>query len=342
METQTGMRARGKSSPKMVSESTAREAAKVSQALESQKDVPRSELIVVAIGSSAGGVEALEELFSVMPERLGMAFVVVQHLSPDFKSLMPQILSRKTGMPVHAIDQPLAVEPDNVYVLPSGKTLDIDDRVLIPIDKRPSPGIDKPIDSFFCALAADVGEAGVGVVLSGTGNDGTRGVREIHEAGGLVVVQSEKSAKFNDMPRSAIGTGIVDLIATLDEIPNSLIRFSTLSSGELKGTKATQFAETMSAERRIHHLLHKQFGIDFEQYKNDMFGRRVERRICLTKETSFENYLKRLEVDAGELGQLYSDLLIGVTEFFRDPDAFKELSLRVLPLLVKRLIRSPS
>ena len=290
-----------------------------------------TDLTVVGIGSSAGGVEALEELFSVMPERLGMAYVIVQHLSPDFESLMPQILARKTGMPVHSIARDMAIKANQVYVLPSGKDLKIADRVLMPVEQVSARGANKPIDEFFCELAADVGESAVGIVLSGTGSDGSRGIREIHDAGGLVVVQSEKSAKFNGMPRSAINTGIVDLIATIDEIPNSLIRFSSLVGGDQKGEKLQLFAETMDAERRIHHLLHNQFGIDFEQYKTDMFGRRVERRMCLTKETTFDGYLKRLEINPQELKQLYSDLLIGVTEFFRDPDAFKELSMRVLP-----------
>ena len=289
---------------------------------------------IVGIGASAGGVEALESLFSVMPERLGMAFVIVQHLSPDFESLMPQILARRTSMPVHAINQRLPLEADNIYVLPGGKDLAIENRVLIPVEQTKTAGVNKPIDDFFCELAADVGQAAVGIVLSGTGNDGTRGIREIHNAGGLVVVQSEQSAKFNGMPRSAINTGIVDLIASVDDIPNSLIRFSGLVEGDTKDAKILQFAETMDAERRIHHLLHTKFGIDFEQYKTDMFGRRVKRRMVLTKETSFENYLKRLEVHPQELQLLYSDLLIGVTEFFRDPDAFKEMSLRVLPALL--------
>jgi two-component system CheB/CheR fusion protein len=334
MKAQNGMRKQEESSPKLVSESTVRaEAEQMNDYLQPTKK-PSSETNIIAIGASAGGVEALEELFTVMPQRLGMSFVVVQHLSPDFKSLMPQILARKTGIPVVAIDRDLPLEANKVYVLPSGKGLRVSNRVLTPVDQPPTNQISKPIDDFFCSLAEDVGESAIGIVLSGTGNDGSRGVKAIHEAGGLVIAQSENSAKFNGMPRSAINTGIVDLIATLDEIPNSLIRFSGLTAGDDKGTKVLQFAQSMDAEKRIHHLLHKQFGIDFEQYKTDMFGRRVERRMCLTKEESLENYLRRLEVNSQELTQLYSDLLIGVTEFFRDPAAFKELSLRVLPTLL--------
>ncbi len=293
-----------------------------------------SDMIVVGIGSSAGGVEALEAMFSVMPDKLGMAFIVVQHLSPDFESLMPQILARKTVMPVSAIENQQTLEPNRVYVLPSGKDLIISDRVLYTRAQDDKRSLNKPIDQFFFSLANDVGQSAVGVVLSGTGNDGSRGIREIHDAGGLVIVQSEKSAKFNGMPRSAINTGIVDSIATIDDIPNSLIRFSELGSSDSKGSRLDQFADSMETESRILHLLHVHFGIDFEQYKNDMFGRRVERRICLTKESSTENYLMRLENDPQELKQLYSDLLIGVTEFFRDREAFDELQMRVLPALL--------
>ncbi|MFK7769599.1 MAG: chemotaxis protein CheB [Mariniblastus sp.] len=305
---------------------------KINDQAESESD--NSGMIVVGIGSSAGGVEALEAMFSVMPDKLGMAFIVVQHLSPDFESLMPQILARKTVMTVQAIEDEQVLEPNNVYVLPSGKDLVISDRTLFTRDQDEKRSLNKPIDQFFFSLANDVGESAVGIVLSGTGNDGSRGIREIHDAGGLVVVQSEKSAKFNGMPRSAINTGIVDSIATIDEIPNSLIRFSELGNGDSKRSRLDQFAEGMETENRILHLLHVHFGIDFEQYKNDMFGRRVERRICLTKETSSENYLQRLESDPQELKQLYSDLLIGVTEFFRDREAFDELQLRVLPPLL--------
>ena len=301
-----------------------------------QSESPKnnSDMIVVGIGSSAGGVEALEALFSVMPDKLGMAFIVVQHLSPDFESLMPQILARKTVMPVSAIENQQTLEPNHVYVLPSGKDLIISDRVLCTRDQDDNRSLHKPIDQFFFSLASDVGQSAVGVILSGTGNDGSRGIREIHDAGGLVIVQSEKSAKFNGMPRSAINTGIVDSIAIIDEIPNSLIRFSDLGNSSSKASRLAQFADSMETESRILHLLHVHFGIDFDQYKNDMFGRRVERRICLTKESSTDSYLQRLENDPQELKQLYSDLLIGVTEFFRDREAFDELRMRVLPALL--------
>ena len=169
MKSQNGMREPEESSSKLVSESTNHAVAEHNNNdLEPSTNVPSSETIVIAIGASAGGVEALEELFTVIPERLGMAYVVVQHLSPNFKSLMPQILARKTGMPVLAIDEEMPLEANRVYVLPSGKGLTVSNRVLIPVDQSATKEVSKPIDDFFCALAEDVGESAIGVVLSGT------------------------------------------------------------------------------------------------------------------------------------------------------------------------------
>jgi two-component system CheB/CheR fusion protein len=292
------------------------------------------DFIVVGIGASAGGVEALEELFSLMPDKMGMAFIVVQHLSPDFESLMPQILARKTAMPVHSIAHNQKILPNNVYVLPSKKELIVQDRTLRTREQAESRVLNKPIDQFFASLASDIGKNAVGIVLSGTGTDCTKGVADIHEAEGLVIVQSETSAKFNGMPRSAISTGVVDAIESIDEIPHALIRFAEITNNELGNSKLKQFADAIGSERRIHKLLHTNFGIDFDQYKTDMFTRRVKRRMCLTKDDDLDKYLKRLETSPQELRQLYSDLLIGVTEFFRDVDAFNEMRLRILPAVL--------
>lgn len=298
------------------------------------------DLIVVGIGSSAGGVEALESLFTVLPERLGMAYIVVQHLSAKFESLMPQILGRRSKMPVHEISHKQRLQRDNVYVLPSGKDVIVSNGVLYLRDQDKTQAVKKPIDSFFSSLANDIGPNAVAIVLSGTGTDGARGIREVHDAGGLVIVQSEHSAKFNGMPRAAIHTGIVDSIASIDEIPDSLIRFSELVTSDSRDSRSALFARTMDVEKRLYHLLHNQFGIDFDLYKSDLFGRRVQRRMCLVKEPDFEKYLARLNNDAEELKRLYSDLLIGVTEFFRDVSAFQELRLRVLPPMLDAAAQS--
>ena len=292
-----------------------------------------SELIVVGIGASAGGVEALEKLFVEMPTTLDIAYVIIQHLSPDFESLMPQILSRKSEMPVTAITNQTSLMPNHVYVLPSGKDVTIENGVLVTTDhsvKRQQ----HPIDSFFASLADDCRENAVGIVLSGTGSDGSKGVREIHQTGGLVVVQSEASAKFNGMPRAAIATGIADAIVAVEEIPDALARFAEFTREPDGKSRQILFSESLNAEGRIHQLLHRKFGIDFDQYKPAMFGRRLARRMSLIKESEVDSYVELLERDSDELKHLYEDLLIGVTEFFRDPESFEELQHRVLPGVV--------
>ena len=298
------------------------------------KSPKQSGLIVVGIGASAGGVEALEKLFTEMPTTLNMAFVVVQHLSSDFESLMPQILSRKTEMRVTTITDEIPLKPNEVYVLPSGKGVKVNNGVLVTTDhvtqKKPLQ-----IDSFFNSLATEFQENAVGIILSGTGADGSMGVQQIHQEGGLVVVQSETSSKFNGMPRAAIGTGIADAIVAVEEIPDALARFAEFTREPNGKTRQALFSESLDAEKRIHQLLHRKFGIDFDQYKPAMFGRRLSRRMSLIKESELNSYVELLEQDDDELKNLYDDLLIGVTEFFRDPESFEELQHCVLPTIIE-------
>lgn len=291
-------------------------------------------LIVVGIGASAGGVEALERLFSEMPETTGMAFVVVQHLAPDFESLMHQIIARRTEMPVFQIEDGIQLRPNCVYVLPNGVRAEVDGYKLIATHQG-GERQQNPIDAFFASLARHHHENAVGIILSGTGSDGSAGIKMIHQGLGLVVVQSESSSKFNGMPRAAIATGVADAILPVEEIPEALQRFSEFTSEASGKSRQAVFAESMDTEKRIHHLLHRKFGIDFDQYKNAMFGRRLARRILLSKTAGTESYLQLLESDSNELRELYEDLLIGVTEFFRDSEAFNELQHRILPQLIE-------
>src|SRR5947208_2155714 len=179
---------------------------------------------IVGIGASAGGLEALEVFFTAMPSDSGMAFVVVQHLSPDFKSLMDELLGRRTSMAIHRVEDGMEVQPNAIYLIPPRKEMMIASRRLHLIDKDPSKSLSLPIDTFFRSLAQDCGEQAAAVVLSGTGSDGSRGVRAIHDAGGLVISQDERSAKFDGMPRSTIDTGVVDFVLPPEEIPNVLIK----------------------------------------------------------------------------------------------------------------------
>ncbi len=291
-----------------------------------------SQHIIVGIGASAGGVEALEQLFEAMPCQSGMSFVVVQHLSPHFESLMPQILSRRTEMKVVKIKDGMRIEPNQIYVLPNGKVTQVDGKALVLQDlDRAHHGY--PIDFFFNSLAIQAGENAVAVVLSGTGSDGSEGVCQIHEQNGLVIVQSENSCKFNGMPRAAIATGVVDAIVPVEDIPDTLQQFVEILTGDGRSRQSV-FSESMSVEKQIHNLLHTRFGIDFEQYKQGLVGRRVARRMSLSKLSDIQTYLDYLQQDDSAVSELYHDLLIGVTEFFRDPQAFNELQLRVLPALI--------
>ena len=296
--------------------------------------VDTGELIVVGIGASAGGVEALEQFFSKIPSDTGMAFIVVQHLSPDVESLMHQILARRTEMPVHKIEGNITPVPNHVYVLPSGVQARVEGLDIVgetPSQKRQQ----NPIDLLFCTLAASYKENACGIVLSGTGSDGALGIRKIHENNGLTVVQSETSSKFTGMPRAAISTGVVDAILCIEEIPDALVRFREFATRRTGCSLQSVFSVSMNAENRIKQLLHRKFGINFDSYKQGMFGRRVARRVSLSGMAGVETYLQKLELDHQELNELYNDLLIGVTEFFRDPSAFDELQHRVLPALVE-------
>jgi two-component system CheB/CheR fusion protein len=284
------------------------------------------DLHVVGIGASAGGLEALERLFKAMPTRSGLAFVVLQHLSPDFKSLMDELLARHTSLPIRRAEDGMIVEPNHVYLLPPKKEMIISGGRLLLTDKDPDQDLSLPIDHFFRSLAQDAGRCAIAIVLSGTGSDGSRGIRDIHEAGGLVLVQDEESAKFDGMPRSAIDTGIVDRILQPEAMPTALLEH-TSNRSETGPSLARTDLEGIDL---IFKLLRDEYGIDFSYYKPNTVGRRIERRQTLTHAPDLESYVESLRNDSAELNALYRDLLIGVTRFFRDREAFERLERDVL------------
>jgi two-component system CheB/CheR fusion protein len=290
-------------------------------------------LYVVGVGASAGGLEALQRFFERMPRTGGFAFVVVQHLSPDFKSVMGELLTPHTPLTVCRVEDGVTVEADHVYLLPPRYDMIVSGGRLFLTERDPNQGLSLPIDAFFRSLAEDAGPRAVAVVLSGSGSDGSRGIRAVHEAGGLVIAQTEESAKFNGMPKSAIDTGVVDLVLPVDDVPAALIRYlehdGTLAAEEPDGAGG----DTMA---RILQLLRRESGIDFADYKASTVGRRIERRLLLSDSPDLDGYVKRVGEDPGELGALYRDLLIGVTRFFRDPDAFTRLGAEVLPGVLER------
>jgi two-component system, chemotaxis family, CheB/CheR fusion protein len=286
---------------------------------------------IVAIGASAGGLDSLEKLFTRLPTDTGMAFVVLQHLSPDFKSLMDELLSRRTSLRIRQAEHDMAVEANTVYLLPPMKEMIIRRRRLLLSDRDPRHGLTLPIDLFLRSLAQDVGDRAVAVILSGSGSDGSRGIVEISKAGGTVFCESPDTAQFNGMPLSAMHTGKVDRVLPPDEIADAIAavdqvvaKSSAHSDGDAQGVDA------------ILQLLREEFAIDFSHYKAGTVTRRIERRLGFNQAIDIDMYVEQLRSDPRELSSLYEDLLIGVTRFFRDTEAFDTLEHRIIPELVDR------
>lgn len=307
----------------------------------SQESAPklddRRPTCVVGIGASAGGLEALERLFDRIPLATGLAYVVVQHLSPDFESLMPELLVRHTKLPVRTAEHGMRVEPDAIYLIPRGKEMQILGERLQLTDKDPRKKLTLPVDIFLESLARDVGPRSIGIILSGTGSDGSRGIEAIGAAGGLVLVQNEESAKFDGMPKNARNTGAVDLCLPPEEMGPILAQYAEDPSAAslIAMTNAPPVDE--SATMQMLRLLRDNYGIDFSHYKQSTVNRRIERRLLLTGTTDLPSYVEQLARDPRELNALYHDLLIGVTQFFRDRDAFQEMERRILPELLRKL-----
>jgi two-component system, chemotaxis family, CheB/CheR fusion protein len=288
---------------------------------------------IVGVGASAGGLEALEALFALMPEDSGLAFVVLQHLSPDFESRMDELLARRTRIPIRKVKDGMEVEANHIYLIPPKKDMILSGGKLLLTDKDPGRGLTLPIDHFLRSLAQDAGRFAVAVILSGTGSDGSRGVREIHEAGGLVIAQDPRTASFDGMPRSAIDTGLVDVELPPSAIPDALVRYARASVGG--DGRSLQLAPVPDSPiGQILELLRAQYGIDFAHYKPNTVLRRVERRLTMSRLSDVETYARHLAEDPSELNALYFDLLIGVTRFFRDPDAFEFLAATIIPNIV--------
>jgi two-component system, chemotaxis family, CheB/CheR fusion protein len=291
--------------------------------------------LIVGVGASAGGLEALEAFFEHMPLDSGMAFVVVQHLSPDFRSLMDEILSRRTRLPVHLVEDGVLVEPDRIYLIPAKKEMIISQGRLLLSDRERGRDQDLslPIDVFFRSLAQDCGPRAVAVVLSGGGSDGSRGVCDVHDAGGLVLVQDPESAQFDGMPKTARDAGVADAVLEPQEMP----RFLMTHAGHALGVMTDVARKSEHGMSAVYRMLEREFGIDFTHYKPSTVTRRIERRLQLARADNLEAYLQRLRGEREELDQLYRDLLIGVTRFFRNEEAFRILEERVLPELWQSL-----
>ncbi|MGI8934486.1 MAG: CheR family methyltransferase, partial [Phormidesmis sp.] len=299
--------------------------------------------LTVGIGASAGGLEAFQTFFRHMDEDSGMAFVLISHFSPDHESLLAELLAKETQMPVLQVQEEVRLQPNRVYVIPPNATLTVDDGILRLSPPVQARGHRAPINIFFRSLAEDQGENAVCVILSGTGSDGTIGLKSIKEYGGLAIAQDSGTAKYDSMPRNAVMTGLVDYVLPVEEIPVKLVEYAHHREG-LRANLDEDGRLPQAADylEQICSLLLRRIGHDFSSYKQGTLVRRIQRRIQITQTDSVEAYVEYLKTDAEEITLLFKDLLIGVTHFFRDPEAFDALQQTAMASLVENSADSKS
>jgi len=293
---------------------------------------------VVGLGASAGGLQALEEFFSNMPPDSGMAFVVVTHLHPGQPSMMHELVGRKTAMPVTELKKAMPAEPNHVYTITPGRNVAMLNGMLQPMAQDRNTPVHLPIDYFFRSLAQDQKERAIGIILSGTGSDGTLGLKEIKGALGMVMVQQEQSASYPGMPQSAIATGLVDYVLPPSQMPAKLVAYvKDAYRDRPRALHAREEGQPQpEALQQIFVLLRARTRHDFSQYKASTINRRIERRMNVHHLDSLKRYLRLLQDNPKELDLLFKELLIGVTSFFRDADAFEALAEALGALLAKK------
>ena len=291
---------------------------------------------VVGVGASAGGLEAFTQLLKALPANPGMAFVLVPHLDPTHESAMTELLSRATRMPVSQVQDRIRVKPNQVYVIPPGQDMTISDGVLR-LAKRERSGLHMPIDAFFRSLASELRSNAIGVILSGTASDGTLGVAAIKNEGGITFAQDSKSAKYDGMPNSAIASGCIDLVLSPERIAEEITRIRhhpyVTDPQLVKGAHSAPDRHVLMS--RIFRLLKQVCRVDFSEYKPATIRRRVLRRMALRQTDDLETYTKLLQENRNEVEALYQDILINVTNFFRDPGTFDALRERVYPEILR-------
>ncbi|MEA5573190.1 chemotaxis protein CheB [Calothrix sp. UHCC 0171] len=298
---------------------------------------PNQSLFVVGIGASAGGLRALEEFFENMPIDSGAAFVVIQHLSPDFKSLMKELLERRTRMAIYRVTDGMELEPNSIYLIPPGKNLVVKNSQLLLLEHedRSRHGVNFPIDIFLESLAKNYAERAIGVILSGTGSDGTHGLRAINEAGGFAMVQDPATAEFDGMPRTAISTGVVDQVLSPQNLAQVIYQLLRSPIEEQQISKNEFHSFDAYKLQRIASILAKHEQVDFSHYKPSTLSRRIHRRCLISGCNNLEEYISLLGISPEERGTLRHDLLISVTQFFRDGEAWRFLETNVIPQLIE-------
>lgn len=302
---------------------------------EKRPDVKSGKFPIVGIGASAGGLEALEQFLKNVPDESGMGYVVVQHLDPTQKGMLPELLQRISKMKVFQVEDLMKVEPDCVYVIPPNKTMSIFKGVLHLFEPVEARGLRLPVDFFLRTLADDQEEYAVGIILSGMGSDGSSGIRLIKEKNGIVLVQEPDTAKFDSMPRNAIDSGLVDIVAPPEKLPSELINF--LKQIPVVKSNLNIEVKDKSALEKIIILLRTQTGNDFSLYKKNTIYRRIERRMSVHKIDKIFSYVHFLQENPKEVQILFKELMIGVTNFFRDSPVWEKLKKEGFPALIEKM-----
>jgi two-component system, chemotaxis family, CheB/CheR fusion protein len=288
---------------------------------------------VVGIGASAGGLEAFEQFFTHMPPAAGMAFVVVQHLDPSHKSILTELIQRYTRMRVVEATDGVRLEPDTVFVIPPNRYLAILHGTVHLLETSSIPGLRAPIDFFFRSLAEDQKEKAIGIVLSGTGSEGALGLRAVKGEGGMTMVQDPGSAKYDGMPRNAIATGMADFILPPDKMPAQLVPYVRHALLKPLADIAKPVGKDSDLLAKIFILVRSKTGHDFTYYKHNTILRRIDKRMAVHRITRLADYVRYLQEDPGETVTLFKELLIGVSNFFRDKEAFEVLKQKAIPRL---------
>jgi two-component system CheB/CheR fusion protein len=295
-------------------------------------NAPEQDFPIVGIGASAGGLDAFKRFLRAIPEDSGMAYVLVQHLDPSHQSILPEILSKVTKIPVSEITDDIHLVPDHIFVIPENKILTSIDGVL-QLSPRNKKVLNLPIDIFFTSLAEVHQSLAMGVVLSGTGSDGTLGLKAIKEHGGVTFVQNQQSAGYGDMPQNAINAGVVDFVLPPDEIVEKLLQIT--HTGKATTNKETAQKSDENAFKQIISLLRQRSGVDFTYYKQTTIQRRIARGMAISKKETLDDYLKYLRNNKVGQDELFQDMLIPITSFFRDTPIFQAINKLVFPALLK-------
>lgn len=307
----------------------------ISPKKDSNSGKKENNFLIVGIGASAGGLEAFKEFLLATPDKPGMAFVLVQHLDPTHKSLLVELLGKHTKMKVSEVVDNMQVEPNNVYVIPPNKDMAILKGILYLMEPSDARGFRKPIDFFLRTLAQDQGERAVGIIMSGTGTEGTLSLKIIKGQGGLSIVQDPKTAQYDGMPMSAINAGAEDIVLSAKEIPGLLMKYAGRRNFKPVNKVPEIFTENDLLEK-VFIIVRDETGCNFGEYKSSTVIRRIEKRMAINQIDRPENYIKHLQKNPEEILRLFKELLIGVTSFFRDKEIFEVLKEKIIPQIIKQ------